>query len=473
MAATRLQSAMEYLMTYGWAILIVAVSLGALYQLGVFGTNSSALAPACLSSAGFLCQSPTLNTSGYLGIKFGEIGTSSITISNIACTTNTTAPSSTNSVSLTLESGQTAIVAFSCPLTINSIGSPFKGYLWMTYNTPTQSGLVDRVAVVTSKVSTTGNVIAILGGGLSAGGGGSPAQYIYCVGPATYTFTATLSSGTVGTWVSTNSYPVSMSRAGCSISGGYIYCVGTTTSPSTQVYSAPIFGNAIGTWTAQTSYPSVTMYAAGCSTDGSYLYCVGNYGAGTQVYTASINSGTVGTWTSTTSYPGSGIYNSGCNISGGYIYCVGNTNLPRTQVYSATASGGVVGGWSSQTAYPVQLYLGGCSIYGGYIYCVGGTNGVSDYNYVYSAPISSGTVGAWTAQTNYPFVTSSTGCVINNGYIYCVGAGDTPTYDQVYSAQVSSGTVGAWTVQTSYGNGGYAFQQNYCAVSDQSGGYLG
>ena len=37
------QGAMEYLMTYGWAILIVAVVLGVLYQFGVF--NSSNLAP--------------------------------------------------------------------------------------------------------------------------------------------------------------------------------------------------------------------------------------------------------------------------------------------------------------------------------------------------------------------------------------------------------------------------------------------
>ena len=34
---------MEYLMTYGWAILIIAVVLGALFQLGVF--NSSSFAP--------------------------------------------------------------------------------------------------------------------------------------------------------------------------------------------------------------------------------------------------------------------------------------------------------------------------------------------------------------------------------------------------------------------------------------------
>ena len=39
----RLQSAMEYLMTYGWAILVIAVVLGVLYSLGVF--NPSNFAP--------------------------------------------------------------------------------------------------------------------------------------------------------------------------------------------------------------------------------------------------------------------------------------------------------------------------------------------------------------------------------------------------------------------------------------------
>ncbi len=39
----KLQSAMEYLMTYGWAILIIAVVLGALFSLGIF--NPAFLAP--------------------------------------------------------------------------------------------------------------------------------------------------------------------------------------------------------------------------------------------------------------------------------------------------------------------------------------------------------------------------------------------------------------------------------------------
>lgn len=36
----RLQSAMEFLMTYGWAILIIAVVLGTLYTLGVFNSST-------------------------------------------------------------------------------------------------------------------------------------------------------------------------------------------------------------------------------------------------------------------------------------------------------------------------------------------------------------------------------------------------------------------------------------------------
>ncbi|MEM0147339.1 MAG: LamG domain-containing protein [Candidatus Micrarchaeaceae archaeon] len=42
-ASSKVQSAMEYLMTYGWAILIIAVVLGALFSLGVF--NSMNFAP--------------------------------------------------------------------------------------------------------------------------------------------------------------------------------------------------------------------------------------------------------------------------------------------------------------------------------------------------------------------------------------------------------------------------------------------
>ena len=49
--SSKSQSAMEYLMTYGWAILIIAIVIVALYQLGIFG--SSNLSPEASAGA---CQ---------------------------------------------------------------------------------------------------------------------------------------------------------------------------------------------------------------------------------------------------------------------------------------------------------------------------------------------------------------------------------------------------------------------------------
>ena len=37
----RSQSALEYMMTYGWAILIIVIVAGVLYGLGIFSPSSS------------------------------------------------------------------------------------------------------------------------------------------------------------------------------------------------------------------------------------------------------------------------------------------------------------------------------------------------------------------------------------------------------------------------------------------------
>ena len=59
---------MEYLMTYGWAILIIAVVLGALFSLGVFG---NLLGNHCVTTPGWSCISATLSTNGILTMKIG------------------------------------------------------------------------------------------------------------------------------------------------------------------------------------------------------------------------------------------------------------------------------------------------------------------------------------------------------------------------------------------------------------------
>lgn len=47
------QSAMEYLMTYGWAVLIILVALGSLYYLGVFTPSTPS---TCQIQAPFVCM---------------------------------------------------------------------------------------------------------------------------------------------------------------------------------------------------------------------------------------------------------------------------------------------------------------------------------------------------------------------------------------------------------------------------------
>ncbi len=77
------QSAMEYLMTYGWAILIIAVVLGALFSLGVFSGNSM-LGTACIAQTGFLCQSPVYqHTNGGITVTLGQHTGTSWTTANV------------------------------------------------------------------------------------------------------------------------------------------------------------------------------------------------------------------------------------------------------------------------------------------------------------------------------------------------------------------------------------------------------
>ncbi len=67
------QSAMEYLMTYGWAILIIAIVLAALYILGVFN-GSAFIGTTCTATSGALCTSP-IAAPGNFTVTLGQVST--------------------------------------------------------------------------------------------------------------------------------------------------------------------------------------------------------------------------------------------------------------------------------------------------------------------------------------------------------------------------------------------------------------
>ncbi|MEM3791383.1 MAG: hypothetical protein QXL16_01475 [Candidatus Micrarchaeaceae archaeon] len=178
----RLQSAMEYLMTYGWAILIIAVVLGALFTLGVFN-SSSLLGTHCIATPGFTCSSATMGTNSYATVTFSQATGSTLYLQGAACSSaaspsgfplygniNVNNTRSTNVMVngqslvghvITIPSGTTFTLVVPCyssntlPSSV-AIGSAFSGEIWLNYTTtpitvPTATGA--QILPVTSSFS--------------------------------------------------------------------------------------------------------------------------------------------------------------------------------------------------------------------------------------------------------------------------------------------------------------------------------
>jgi hypothetical protein len=157
---------MEYLMTYGWAILIIAVVLGALFSLGVF-SSSSLLGTACIATSGFLCQSPFLShTTGGLSFILGQ--STGVTMGNVllACAATSSASGLPNLPS-TIIVGNGNAIAVGTPLGFSAImgsgvasNSPIVGNSLISGYQVTVTGL-PCFTTTGVELTTTGNAPAV------------------------------------------------------------------------------------------------------------------------------------------------------------------------------------------------------------------------------------------------------------------------------------------------------------------------
>ena len=112
------QAAMEFLMTYGWAILIVLVVLAALFFLGIF---NPATPNTCLISAPFNCQDVKVSAASTDNMIIGVSGVSSASVVvSGGCT-----------VSSALTNGQTSTLTLTC--TGATAGQKVSGAITGTY----------------------------------------------------------------------------------------------------------------------------------------------------------------------------------------------------------------------------------------------------------------------------------------------------------------------------------------------------
>jgi hypothetical protein len=134
----KLQSAIEYLITYGWALLIIVIALLILEVAGVFNSNSY-IHPSCLLPSSFECVNPSFSANGILtfGIKQGT--GYPINITGAYCNTLQAIPSN----ALLFQSNDIAVggnITISIPCYVNSTaqfsgkpGSIYRGYLMLNY----------------------------------------------------------------------------------------------------------------------------------------------------------------------------------------------------------------------------------------------------------------------------------------------------------------------------------------------------
>ncbi|MEM3399225.1 MAG: hypothetical protein QXP42_00125 [Candidatus Micrarchaeia archaeon] len=81
------QAAMEYLMTYGWAILVIVIVVAVLFYIGVF--NPQAPIACTFKTPGISCSAYKLATDGTLTLKIGQATGKTITVRAVACTDQT------------------------------------------------------------------------------------------------------------------------------------------------------------------------------------------------------------------------------------------------------------------------------------------------------------------------------------------------------------------------------------------------
>lgn len=154
----KLQSAMEYLLTYGWALLVLAIVLSVIAWL-LFAAPTTP--QVCLLSAGLTCQSAVISTNGMLQINLLQSTQDPIRVTAIGCTN----PSSlthmqgsnppSNSVTLAVGSNHTFYVqCYSNSAAFSGvIGTGYSGTLIINY-TDTYSGFPSTVyGTISEKVS--------------------------------------------------------------------------------------------------------------------------------------------------------------------------------------------------------------------------------------------------------------------------------------------------------------------------------
>ncbi|MGB9703678.1 MAG: hypothetical protein ACPLXS_03135 [Candidatus Micrarchaeales archaeon] len=157
----RAQSAVEFLLTYGWGILIISIAIIAIASSPLF--SNPFYSRYCYISPGFGCSQFLINSSGNLSIMVIQATGMNVNITRIACSTFVASPLPSSSqwinVNIPLITGTSKRINFPC--FVGSSTTPFKPALgsiatvgaWLSVNVPGQSSPIIVKAIVSTVVT--------------------------------------------------------------------------------------------------------------------------------------------------------------------------------------------------------------------------------------------------------------------------------------------------------------------------------
>ncbi|MDE1874387.1 MAG: hypothetical protein KGI04_04725 [Candidatus Micrarchaeota archaeon] len=228
-SAMKQQSALEFLLTYGWAFTIIAVLLLALYATGYFNPSTYS-AQQCVLSSGFSCLSFFMTTNGVVTVNVKYSGSAPVNITAVSCNqnqqiTNTQAPFHPPSNQIFLQPGANYTFNIQCysgsTILAPALRSTFGGFVAINYTNDvtrlpdTASG---HVAVKVSESPTSSTT--------------------YTIASSTTLFSTTLSSSTLSSSTLTTLASTSASSS-----------TSLSTSLSTSVSSTSVSSTSLSTTT--------------------------------------------------------------------------------------------------------------------------------------------------------------------------------------------------------------------------------
>jgi hypothetical protein len=162
------QAAVDFMMSYGIALIIIFIALAVIYKVSIL-TPELAVS-SCTASPGFSCDAFILNKSGILTIQLSQATGGTIQIEGAACASTPNSIGNnpaygnvyvsntpayyfgTNSpgTGISLYSGSSNTMELYCysntGVASGSLGNSYTGFVWLNYTVPGYGNVIQQVA---------------------------------------------------------------------------------------------------------------------------------------------------------------------------------------------------------------------------------------------------------------------------------------------------------------------------------------